>query len=100
MDSNELFIDNLEVRDDEVVGQVGQGFRYLLDGLNPERTVVGMEGIGIGRAALDLATRYANERVVFERLWREVRMLRLAPISQEMVLNFISTSVLGLPRSN
>ncbi|MGH3154446.1 MAG: acyl-CoA dehydrogenase family protein, partial [Streptosporangiaceae bacterium] len=40
VDSNELFIDDLEVRDDEVVGQVGQGFRCLLDSLNPERTVV------------------------------------------------------------
>ena len=177
VDSNELFIDNLEVADDEVVGEAGQGFRYLRDGLNPERTVVGIEGVGIGRAALDLATRYASDRVVFdrpigknqavahpladawirleaaelmamkaaalfdakqpcgkeanaakflgaeagflacdramqthggfsyakeyhvERLWREVRLLRLAPISQEMVLNFISTSVLGLPRS-
>jgi acyl-CoA dehydrogenase len=177
VDSNELFIDDLEVRDDEVVGQPGQGFRYLLDGLNSERAVVGMEGVGIGRAALDLATRYANERIVFdrpigknqavahpladawmrleaaelmamkaaalydakqscgreanaakylgaeagylacdramqthggfsyakeyhiERLWREARLLGLAPITQEMVLNFISTSVLGLPRS-
>jgi len=177
VDSNELFIDNLEVADDEVVGEAGQGFRYLLDGLNPERTVVGMEGIGIGRAALELATRYANDRVVFgrpigqnqavahpladawmrleaaelmamkaaalfdakrscgkesnaakflgaeagflacdramqthggfgyakeyhiERLWREVRLLGLAPISQEMVLNYISTAVLGLPKS-
>ena len=67
VDSNELFIDNLEVADDEVVGEVGRGFRYLLDGLNPERTVVGLEGVGIGRAALDLATRYANDRVVFDR---------------------------------
>jgi acyl-CoA dehydrogenase len=177
VDSNELFIENLEVPDEDVVGEPGRGFYYLLDGLNPERIVVGMEGIGIGRAALDLATKYANERVVFdrpigknqavahpladvwmrleaaelvamkgaelfdsqqpcgkeantakylgaeagylacdqamqthggfsyakeyhiERLWREVRLLRLAPISQEMVLNYISTSVLGLPRS-
>ena len=44
VDSNELFIDNLEVTDDEVVGEVGRGFRYLLDGLNPERTVVGLDG--------------------------------------------------------
>ena len=67
VDSNELFIDNLEVPDEDVVGEPGQGFRYLLDGLNPERTVVGMEGVGIGRAALGLATRYAGERVVFDR---------------------------------
>ncbi|HEX2314799.1 MAG TPA: acyl-CoA dehydrogenase family protein [Thermomonospora sp.] len=177
IDSNELFIDNLEVGDDEVVGEVDKGFYHLLDGLNPERTVVGMEGIGLGRAALELATKYANDRVVFdrpigknqavshpladswirleaaemmamkaaalfdahepcgpesaaakflgaeagfdacdralqvhggfgyakeyhvERLWREVRLLRNAPFSQEMVLNFISTQVLGLPRS-
>ncbi len=177
VDSNEVFIDNLEVPDADVVGEVGKGFRYLLDGLNPERIVVGLEGIGIGKAALDLATGYAKERVVFdrpigknqavahpladswmrleaaqlmamkaatlydghkpcgkesnaakflgaesgfeacdramqthggyayakeyhiERLWREVRLLRLAPISQEMVLNYISTAVLGLPKS-
>ncbi|MET8811671.1 acyl-CoA dehydrogenase family protein [Streptomyces sp. NPDC004549] len=67
IDTNELFIDDLEVRDDEVVGEVGQGFRYLIDGLNPERIVVGMEGVGIGRAALELASKYANERVVFNR---------------------------------
>ncbi len=58
IDSNELFIDDLEVRDDEVVGEVGQGFRYLIDGLNSERIVVGLEGVGIGQAALELATRY------------------------------------------
>lgn len=177
IDTNELFIDNLEVTDAEVVGEVDKGFYYLLDGLNPERIVVGMEGIGLGRAALELATKYANERVVFdrpigknqavahpladswirlesaelmctkaaamfdarencgaeaaaakflgaesgyqacdralqvhggfgyakeyhvERLWREVRLLRNAPFSQEMVLNYIGTQVLGLPRS-
>lgn len=177
VDSNEVFIDGLEVPEENVVGEVGKGFRYLLDGLNPERIVVGMEAIGIGRAALDLAVDYANSRVIFdrpigknqavahplaecwirleaaeimamkaaalydshkscgaeanaakflgadagyqacdqamqthggyayakeyhiERLWREVRLLRLAPISQEMVLNFISNKVLGLPKS-
>ncbi|HET9565072.1 MAG TPA: acyl-CoA dehydrogenase family protein, partial [Mycobacterium sp.] len=46
IDSNELFIEDLEVGDDEVVGQVGQGFRYLIDGLNSERIVVGLEGVG------------------------------------------------------
>src|SRR5260370_31234229 len=44
VDPNELFIDNLEVRDDEVVGEVGRGFYYLPDGLNPERIVVGWRG--------------------------------------------------------
>lgn len=177
VDSNEVFIDGLEVPEENVVGEVGKGFRYLLDGLNPERVVVAMEAIGIGYAALDLAVHYANERVVFdrpigqnqavanplaecwmrlqgaeraamhaailfdnnqscgpeantakflgadagyqacdqamqthggfayakeyhiERLWREVRLLRLAPVSQEMVSNFIAHKVLGLPKS-
>jgi hypothetical protein len=177
VDSNEVFIDGLEVADEDVVGEVGRGFEYLVDGLNPERIVLGMEGVGIGRAALGHAARYAQERIVFdrpigrnqtvahplaecwlrleaaeaialkaaalfdagrpcgaeanaakylgaeagwaacdqamqtfggfgyskeypiERLWREVRLLRLAPISQEMVLNFIATKCLGLPKS-
>ncbi|MGU3498655.1 acyl-CoA dehydrogenase family protein [Mycobacterium sp. C31M] len=177
IDSNELFIDNLEVSDDEVVGEVGKGFYYLLDGLNPERIVVAAEQVGLGRAALEIATKYANERVIFdrpigknqavahpladswirlmaaeqmamkaaalfdagescgpeanaakflgteagfqacdramqtlggysyakeyhvERFWRESRLLKIAPVSQEMVLNFISTKVLGLPKS-
>ena len=177
IDSNELFIDNLEVRDDEVVGEVGKGFSYLIDGLNPERIVVGFEQVGLGRCALEMATKYANERIVFdrpigknqaiahpladswirleaaelmamraaamydahescgpesnaakflgseagfqacdramqtfggfsyakeyhvERLWRESRLLKIAPVSQEMVLNYISTKVLGLPKS-
>ena len=177
IDSNELFIDNLQVREDEVVGEVGKGFKYLMSGLNPERIVVGFEQLGLGRAALDLATQYAKDRVVFdrpigknqaiahpladswirleaaelvamhaaklydngescgpesnaakflgseagfeacdramqtlggysyakeyhvERFWRESRLLKIAPVSQEMVLNYISTKVLGLPRS-
>ncbi|MFE7422828.1 acyl-CoA dehydrogenase family protein [Rhodococcus sp. NPDC057529] len=177
VDSNELFIDNLEVTADEVVGEVGKGFYYLLDGLNPERIVVAMEQVGLGRAALEVATKYANERVVFnrpigknqavahpladswirlqaaeltamnaaalfdshqkcgaesnaakflgseagfqacdramqtlggysyakeyhvERFWRESRLLKVAPVSQEMVLNYISNKVLGLPKS-
>jgi hypothetical protein len=177
IDSNELFIDNLEVRDDEVVGEVGKGFYYLLDGINPERIVVAMEQIGLGRAALEIAIQYAKDRVVFdrpigknqavahpladswirlqaaelvamkaaalydahlpcgpesnaakflgseagfeacdramqtlggysyskeyhvERMWRESRLLKVAPISQEMVLNYVSTKVLGLPKS-
>jgi len=177
VDSNELFIDGLVATDDDIVGEVGKGFSYLLDGLNPERIVVAMEAIGIGRAALQLAAKYANERIVFdrpiganqaiahplaeqwarleaaellalhaaelydnnqpcgketnaakflaadagfkaadaalqtfggfgyakeyhvERLWREVRLFRLAPISQEMALNYLATNALGLPRS-
>jgi acyl-CoA dehydrogenase len=177
VDSNEVFIRDLEASDDQVVGEVGLGFQHLLDGFNPERIVIAMEAAGIGRAALRLASSYARERVVFdrpigqnqavahplarawaeleaaellamkaawlydsgqpcgleanaakllaadagfaacdaalqvhggfgyareyhvERLWREVRLVRIAPISQEMVLNFLSQRALGLPRS-
>jgi len=177
VDSNEVFIAGLEVPDEDVVGEVGSGFQHLLDGLNPERIVVAFEAIGIGRAALRLATAYAKERIVFdrpigqnqaiahplaqawanleaaelrafkaawlhdcglpcgreanaakllaadagfaaadaalqtlggfgyakeyhvERLWREVRLYKLAPISQQMVLNYLAQHVLGLPKS-
>jgi alkylation response protein AidB-like acyl-CoA dehydrogenase len=170
-------IDGLQVDDADVVGEVGQGFYHLLDGLNPERIVIAMEAVGIGRAALRLAVAYARERRVFEReigrnqaiahplarawadltaaellalraawlydqglpcgaeanaakllaadagfaacdaalqtlggrgyardfhverLWREVRLYKIAPISQEMVLNYLAEHVLGLPRS-
>ncbi|QKT08799.1 acyl-CoA/acyl-ACP dehydrogenase [Gordonia sp. X0973] len=177
IDTNELFIDDLFVADEDVVGEVGRGFNYIIDGLNPERIVVGLEGVGIARAALEIAAEYAKNRVVFdrpigqnqavahpladswiriqaarqvamnaarlfdedkpcgpeaaaakylgaeagfetanrgfstlggyayakeyhiERLLREVRLLPNAPFSQEMVRNFISQQVLGLPRS-
>ncbi|RYE41535.1 MAG: acyl-CoA dehydrogenase [Hyphomicrobiales bacterium] len=177
IDSNELFIDNLEIPEEDVVGEVDKGFYYLLDGLNPERIVVATEQIGLGRAALEIATQYAKDRVVFdrpigknqavahpladswirlmaaeevamkaaalydahepcgpeanaakflgseagfeacdramqtlggysyakeyhvERFWRESRLLKVAPVSQEMVLNYVSTKVLGLPKS-
>jgi len=177
VDTNELFITNLEVADDRVVGEVGQGMRHLFSGLNPERIVVAYEQLGLGRRALELATEYAHSRVVFdrpigknqavahpladswmrmhaaqlvateaarlfdagqscgaqanaakylateaafevcdramqtlggfcyakeyhvERLWRESRLLKIAPVSQEMVLNFISQKILDLPKS-
>jgi alkylation response protein AidB-like acyl-CoA dehydrogenase len=67
VDSNEVFISNLEASDAQVVGEVGRGFQHLLDGLNPERIVIAAESCGIGRAALGLAAPYARERVVFER---------------------------------
>src|SRR5258707_7598850 len=67
VDSNEIFIDNLEIPEEDVVGTVGEGFYHLLDSLNPERIVIGIEAVGIGRAALDRAVQYAKERVVFDR---------------------------------
>nr|WP_272905190.1 acyl-CoA dehydrogenase [Sediminivirga luteola] len=175
--SNELLIDGLVVPAAHRVGEEGQGFRYLLDGLNPERMLIAAEALGIGRAALDKAVRYAREREVFDRpigmnqgiqfpladslakldaaelmlrkaTWsydqglpcgreantakylcaeagvdaadralqthggmgyseeyhvgrylREVRLMKIAPVSQEMVLNYLGARVLGLPRS-
>lgn len=175
--SNELFIDDLRVPEAHRVGEEGQGFKYILDGLNPERCLVAAEALGIGRAALNRGVRYANEREVFgrpigmnqgiqfpfadslarldaaelilrkatwlydqglpcareanmakylcadagfdaadralqahggmgyaeeyhvARYFREARLTRIAPLSQEMVLNFLGEHVLGLPRS-
>jgi acyl-CoA dehydrogenase len=67
VDSNELFIDGLPVPVADRIGEEGKGFQYILHGLNPERVLVAAEAVGIGRAALARATRYAQERVVFGR---------------------------------
>jgi acyl-CoA dehydrogenase len=67
VDSNAVFIDDLHVTDDERVGEEGKGFRYLLDSLNPERILFGIEGVGLGRDALRRAADYARERHVFGR---------------------------------
>src|SRR6266404_1462392 len=146
VDSNEIFIDGLEIPEDNVVGEVGSGFYHILDSLNPERVMTGIEAVGIGRAALGRAVEYAKQRIVFdrpfghgqpcgaesnvakllgaeagfeacdvalqthggygyakefyvERLWREVRLYKIAPVSQEMVLNHLAEHVLGLPKS-
>lgn len=175
--SCEVRYDDLRVPVSRRIGEEGQGFRYLLDGLNPERILLASEALGIGRAAMRRAVAYANERVVFdrpigknqgiafplaeahmrlhaaeltireaswrydnglpcgeaantakylaaeagffaadralqthggfgyaseyhvERYWREARLLKIAPVTQEMVLNYLSSKVLGLPRS-
>jgi alkylation response protein AidB-like acyl-CoA dehydrogenase len=177
VDSNEVVIEGLRVADRDVVGEVGRGFHHLLDSLNPERALVAAEAVGIGRAALERASQYARERVVFdrpigqnqgvahplagawarleaawtlalraawlydrglpcgaeanaaklvaaeagfdacdaalqtfggfgyakefhvERLWREVRLYKIAPVSQQMALNYVAERVLGLPKS-
>jgi acyl-CoA dehydrogenase len=65
VDSNQLFIDNLEVPVDDRIGEEGQGFKCMIDGFNPERILVAAEAIGLGRAALKRAAAYAKERVVF-----------------------------------
>jgi acyl-CoA dehydrogenase len=67
VDSNELFIDALPVPVADRIGEEGKGFEYILHGMNPERILIGAEGIGLGRAALRKAAAYAKERVVFDR---------------------------------
>lgn len=177
VESNVLFIDGLFVPDDDLIGEEGKGFTYLLHGLNPERVLFGAEAVGLGRAALKRAAGYANERVVFgrpigqnqgvqhplarawmeleaanllafqaaalydaqedcgaeanaakylgaeagfsacetamltmggmgyakeyhvERYFREAMIARLAPVSREMIFNFVAERVLGLPKS-
>ena len=177
VDSNELFIDGLEVPLEDRVGEEGQGFRYILHGMNPERILIAAEAVGLGRAALARAAHYAGERVVFdrpigqnqgvqhplaknwieleaaellvykaawkydvgqpcgaeanaakyfageagyhacetavlthggmgyakeyhvERYLREAMLPRIAPVSMQMVFNFIAEKVLGLPKS-
>jgi acyl-CoA dehydrogenase len=175
--SNEVFIDDLMVPVSDRVGEEGRGFKYILDGLNPERMLIAAEALGIGRVALEKAVRYGNERVVFNRpigmnqglqfpladslarldaaelvlrkatwlydngkpcgreantakylcadagfgaadralqlhggmgyseeyhvsrYFRESRLMKIAPVSQEMILNFLGEHVLGMPRS-
>ncbi|MEY4173148.1 MAG: hypothetical protein RI900_313, partial [Actinomycetota bacterium] len=174
--SCETTYDDVVVPAADRVGEEGQGFRYLIDGLNAERVLIAAEAIGIGQASLRVAVAYAKERVVFgrpigqnqgiafplaeaharlraaqlmvdeaarlvdagvpcgeeaniakylaaeagffaadravqtlggfgyaseyhvERYFREARLMRIAPISQELVLSFVAEHVLGLPR--
>jgi len=67
VDSNAVFIDDLFVPAEDLVGEEGKGFHYLLDSLNPERILVGIEAVGIAHDALRRASNYARERVVFGR---------------------------------
>ena len=177
IESNAVFIDDLHVPADALVGEEGRGFYYLLEGLNPERVLIGAEAVGLGRAALNRAAAYAKDRVVFgrpigqnqgiahplakcwaeleaanlmvfkaaalydagrdcgaeanaakylggeagfnacetavlthggmgyakeydvERYFRESMIARIAPVSREMIFNYISERVLGLPKS-
>ena len=67
VDSNAIFITNLQVPERDRIGAEGQGFRIILDSLNPERILGAAEAVGLGRRALAKATAYAKERVVFNR---------------------------------
>jgi acyl-CoA dehydrogenase len=66
-ETNELFFENLEIPDDQLIGQAGEGFGYILDGLNAERTLIAAECIGDGRWFIDRVTAYAKQREVFGR---------------------------------
>src|ERR1700741_4522467 len=65
--SNAIFIDDLFIPEADRIGEEGKGFHYILHSLNPERILVAIEAIGLGRGALDRAARYARERHVFGR---------------------------------
>jgi acyl-CoA dehydrogenase len=67
VDSNELFIEDLWVPEQDRIGREGEGFKLILHGLNPERVLIGAEAVGIGRVAIARAARYARERIVFNR---------------------------------
>jgi len=179
--SYEMWFEDLRVPADAVVGEVGEGFYQMLDGLNEERLVIAAECVGLGEAAIDAGVEYANQREVFgrpigknqaiqhplaeayarvqaakqmvysaagavesgdedataigaranvskflaadaafeaadaavqthggfgvareydvERYFREARLTRLVPITQQLALNFVGENVLGLPRS-
>ncbi|WP_194726690.1 acyl-CoA dehydrogenase family protein [Noviherbaspirillum malthae] len=66
-ETNELFFDNLEIPAENLIGEEGQGFKYILDGLNAERTLIAAECIGDGYWFIDKVVKYAGERMVFGR---------------------------------
>ena len=66
-ETNELFFDNLEIPADNLIGEEGKGFRYILDGLNAERALIAAECIGDAYWFIDRASKYASERIVFDR---------------------------------
>lgn len=67
VDSNAIFIDGLFIPDSDLIGEEGKGFGYILHSLNPERLLIASEAVAIGQDALRRATKYARERVVFDR---------------------------------
>ncbi len=67
VDSNELFFEDFEIPLDDLIGEEGRGFDYILHGMNPERVLIAAEAVGLGRLALGRAVAYAKDRVVFNR---------------------------------
>ena len=65
--TTEIFFDGVRVAEDDLVGEEGMGFRYILDGMNAERVLIAAECVGDGRWFVEKATAYASERVVFGR---------------------------------
>src|SRR5579864_6104309 len=66
-ETNEVFFDNFEVPAENLIGEEGQGFRYILDGMNAERILIAAECIGDGYWFIERARKYASDRVVFDR---------------------------------
>lgn len=67
IDTNQLFIDGLKIPVEDRIGEEGKGFQYILHGMNPERILISAECVGMGRNALKRATKYAKDRIVFDR---------------------------------
>ncbi len=67
VDSNQVFFDGMPIPEADRIGEEGKGFNYILHGMNPERILIAAESVGLGRCALQRATQYAKERVVFDR---------------------------------
>ena len=67
VDSNQVFFDALPVPEADRIGEEGKGFEYILHGMNPERILIAAELVGLGRCAVARATKYAKERIVFDR---------------------------------
>ncbi|RJE86431.1 acyl-CoA dehydrogenase family protein [Paracoccus onubensis] len=67
VDSNELFFEDFFIPEEDLIGEEGRGFEYILHGMNPERILIAAEAVGLGMAAINRAARYANERIVFNR---------------------------------
>jgi acyl-CoA dehydrogenase len=89
-ETNELFFDDLELPRDSLIGEEGKGFRYILDGLNAERTLIAAECIGDGYWFIDKVTKYAGERIVFGR-----------PIGQNQGVQFpIAKAYINLEAAN
>ena len=111
-ETNELFFENPEVPAENLIGVEGQGFKYILDGLNAERTLIAAECIGDGYWFVDKASWEAANACLqtyggfgfaceydVERKFRETRLYQVAPISTNLILSYVAEHVLGMPRS-